>query len=222
MSTRPVRSHRGITLIETCMSTVVVGGLLGASISAVGNLSSAQLLTTDRARGYQLAEDLLSEAQMLPYMDPTLAVDQIGPSAAELTPGNRSLFNDSDDYANWADNGAQNKDGTVIPGFTGWKRVVTVKWVKPDAGFDESATATGYKKITVTVSKNGRRVASMSCIKTLAWNDAVWLNGAATASSVTTSRRNTIAAGQTTDTGTTLVGQVTGLVDNVLKSLLGR
>ncbi len=221
------RPHsRGITLVETCLSTVIVGGLLAASITAVGNLSTARQITADRARGFQLAEDLLSEAQMLPYMDPTLSEDQIGPSAAELVPGNRSLFNDCDDYSNWSEAPLQDKGGTVLAGFDGWKRTIRVQWVNPSAGFATSATSTGYKQITVAAIKNNKTIATLSCTKSAAWNSAVWLNGASSASGVTTSRETQIGAPADrvadTDTGTSLLGTVTGLVDGVVKGLFGR
>lgn len=216
-------STRGITLIETCLSTIVVGGLLGASISAVGNLATAQQFSSDRARGHQLAEDILSEAQMLPYVDPTFTDDQIGPSAAELATGNRSLFNDADDYANFAEGPPANKDGSTIPGFDGWKRIVTVDWVDPSANYAVSPSTTGFKRITVIVAKHGRKVAELSCIKSAAWNKAVWLNGAASNNSVTVSRENDIGSDVVPDTttGDTLIGSVTGLVGGVLDGLLG-
>jgi hypothetical protein len=221
--THPYRSARGITLIETCLSTIVVGGLLGASITAVGNLATARQITSDRARGCQLAEDLLAEAQMLPYMDPTLSQDQIGPSAAELATGNRSLFNDADDYDGWSDGPPTNKDGSLISGFDSWKRSVTVQWVDPAAAYAPRLTSTGYKKITVIASKNGKRVAALSCIKGAAWNSAVWLNGASTPGGVTTSRRTQIGSEpvSNTESGTTLLGSVTGAVSGLVKGLLG-
>lgn len=225
MSCRTIH-RRGITLIETALSTVIVGGLLGASITAVGNLATARQITSDRARGYQLAEDLLTEAQMLPYVDPALSSDQIGPSAAELVPGNRSLFNDCDDYENLSETPPQDKSGSVISGFTGWKRTVRVQWVSPAASFATSPTTTGYKRITVSAIKNGKSVATLTCIKAAAWNDAVWLNGSSSTSGVTTSRSTQVGAPgdrvADTSSGTALLGTVTGLVDGVVKGLFGK
>jgi Tfp pilus assembly protein PilV len=219
--------HRsGITLIETCLSTIIVGGLLGASITAVGNLATARQITSDRAKGYQLAEDLLTESQMLPYVDPALSADQIGPSATELVPGNRSLFNDCDDYDSWSESPPQEKSGTVISGFNGWKRTVRVQWVNPSASFSPSVTSTGYKQITVAAIKNGKTVATLSCIKGAAWNDAVWLNGASTSSAVTTSRSTQVGAApdrvSDASTGSSLLSTVTGIVNGAVNGLLGR
>ncbi|MBU6413482.1 MAG: hypothetical protein KGS45_08405 [Planctomycetes bacterium] len=217
---RRTPSRAGITLVETCLSTIIVGGLLGASVTAVGNLATARQITADRARGYQFAEALLTEAQMLPYNDPTLTNDQIGPSATELATGNRSLFNDCDDYANWSESTLQDKSGVVIANTTGWKRTVRVQWVNPGTGFNVSATSTGYKQINVGVSKNGKLIASMNCIKTAAWNDAVWLNGASNAANVTTSQTTQLGASgdrvADTDSDTTLVANVTRIVKGLL------
>lgn len=221
--TRRTPHRSGITLIETALSTVIVGGLLGASITAVGNLSTARQITSDRAKGYQLAEDLLTAAQMLPYVDPTLSADQIGPSAAELAPGNRSLFNDCDDFDGWSETPPQDQSGTAISGCTGWKRTVRVQWVDPSAAYATSATSTGYKRITVAAIKNNKTVATLSCIKSAAWNSAVWLNGASSSSGVTRTRTTQVGAAPDlvadTTSGRSLTDTVTGLVEGTLRGV---
>jgi len=109
----------------------------------------------------------MSEILSQQYIDPGPNAT-FGPEPGETTsPPSRVNFNDADDYNNWSESPPQNKDGTVIPNFTGWTRNVSVCWVSPGDLTTPVATAdTNVKRITVTVQHNHVPVASSVAIKT--------------------------------------------------------
>ena len=94
----------------------------------------------------------MAEIMQQAYLDPTSPT--FGPESGEST---RLQFNDVDDYNGWKESPPQNRDGSNIPGYTGWKRKVKVQWADPLTLSTSGSSDTGLKLITVTVTdSNGQ------------------------------------------------------------------
>jgi hypothetical protein len=149
----------GLTLVESVIATVVVGAMLVAALNTVGASRLSQFKTCQWTRGQNLATDLMVEIMRQAYEDPD-GTPSFGCEAGEAGTG-RSSFDDADDYHGWIGAPPASEDGTAIPGWSGWKRTVTVEWVDPmDPGL-VMGSESGVKRITVSVAYNDMPMASV-------------------------------------------------------------
>jgi type II secretory pathway pseudopilin PulG len=156
---RPPRT--AFTIVEAVISLVVASVMIVSAISAISVFGKANTLQKDQYRASLLARRLMAEIERSLYVDPANS-GTLGPEAGEST-GSRSAFNDVDDYTGWSESPPQNKDGTVIPGYTGWTRAVTVVWVDPNNPASVQNSDMGVKRITVTVTDpRGRKTTLVS------------------------------------------------------------
>ncbi len=161
------RRPRGLTLPEMVISTVLVGVTLVVALNLVGTSKHAQQSANRRHQGHRLAQSLICEILRQGYADPVDGPDSFGLSAAETATGDRSLFDDVDDYDMWQEDPPENKDGTLPTGLDGWTRTVRVNWVNPSNPNQNSATPTGVKRIDVGVEYNSAEMARLSAIKSI-------------------------------------------------------
>jgi Tfp pilus assembly protein PilV len=167
--TRPLRRHqskhghrrRGLSIVEAAISVVLVGVMLVAALNAAGASKLAQAKLSNRGRGMLLAQELMTEILAQAYEDSTLATGSFGRTGAKSAPGDRSLFDDVDDYYDWSASPPEEKDGTVKPDLTGWSRSVVVAWVNASNVKTVIGANQGVKRITVTVRKNDMAVAEL-------------------------------------------------------------
>ena len=163
---RPARG--GFSLLETVLSTFLVGMVLVVALHAVGSATSGQLGNAERARACHLASSLLAEILEAEYeeADPPRV---FGPEPGESGTGTRAALDDVDDYNGWSESPPKNKDGSVLPNLTGWTRTVTVAYVSPDNLATTGDVDLGVKRVTVTVTHDGRQVASLVTVVTRSW-----------------------------------------------------
>ena len=154
------------SIVETLISIVLVGGLLVAVLNTTGAALLGQQNMADRGVGFLLAQELMSEILGQAYEEPEEVI-AFGAEAGE-TGGSRADFDDVDDYHGWEASPPQQKDGTVIPDRTGWRRLVTVEHTDPALLTKLDVSDRGTKRITVTVEKNGVSVASLVAVRTRA------------------------------------------------------
>lgn len=164
MTDAPRTTRPAFTLIEASMSIVVVSIMLVSSLRVLGSARAGELTAQRRAVAIALAQGLMSEIVASGYEDPDDG-DKIGPSVADIS-ASRSLYDDAGDYDDWSASPPQEKDGTVLTDFTGYERSVTVHWVDPTDLSLTRVTATGIKRITVTVSHGGREHAKLIAYRT--------------------------------------------------------
>lgn len=140
------------------MSTVIVSVMLVAVLYAMTSARAARAVNVRHTRGALLAQDLLSEIMARSYADETDAFST-GPGPDE-TVGNRSGFDDVDDYWDWQASPPQDRNGDALPGLDHWQRKAEVRYVSPDA-LDTVVTPGGssVKRIRVIVLVDGRPVA---------------------------------------------------------------
>lgn len=161
------------SLVETAIATVLVGGLFVVAMNMVGASRMTQARYADREHALILAEDLLNEILVLPYEDPDGGGGGValGIEVGELL-SLRSSFDDADDYHGRSASPPTDRDGNTVPGAERFSRSATVQWVGLDDAKTVSPTATGVKKVTVTVSLAGRNLAELSGLRTASWPDA--------------------------------------------------
>ena len=177
-STRVLGSHHGrlrraVTLVEAVVSTAIVGVMLVAALNTVGASQVTQNKMGQRSRALLLAQDLMAEILQQAYEDPDLASGSFGLTVAEIADGDRSLWNDVDDYNGWSASPPQQKDGTELSDFDGWGRSVAVGWVDSTEVGTERVSDTGVKRIVVTVTFNGLPLAQLWALKTSTWESGL-------------------------------------------------
>jgi len=155
------RSHfqfrRGITIAEAAIATIIVAGMLVAAMNSVAASRTIRGRVADRVRAQQLGLDLMTEILQQNFADPA-------------TPGSsRAAWAYVDDYNGLVDSPPQTKGGTPIPDVSNWTRTVNVQWVDPTTFAPSSATNTGIRVITVTVTRGTLVLAGVSAYRTSAW-----------------------------------------------------
>ena len=143
------------------MSIVLVGVMLVAALNAAGASKLALTKLSDRGKGMLLAQELMTEILAMEYEDSGLGTGSFGRTGAKNAPGDRSLYNDVDDFADWTASPPEDKDGTAKAEYAVWSRSVLVDWATVADVRITSVSDTRIKRITVTVSKNGVTVATL-------------------------------------------------------------
>jgi hypothetical protein len=141
----------------------IVGVTLVAALNAVGAARLTQTKGLHRQQAHLTAEALLAEIAALPYEDAEdIAAGTPGPSPGETIGPNRVGFDDMNDYAGWAAAPPQRKDGTPLPGGTGWSEAVKLTYLDPADMSEVNGTNPGITVATVTLSYNGAAQAELT------------------------------------------------------------
>lgn len=162
---RRARRGAGFSLVEATVSIVIVGVMMVAALQAAAAARTHAQRGADRGRAALLALDLMAEILQQAYEDPALGRGTFGRSAEESAPGNRSLFDDVDDYHAWTESPPQDRQGNVIGDAADWGRSVTVWWVSPDDLNTRVLSDTRLKRIEVTVSRGGLVLARLTALR---------------------------------------------------------
>ena len=173
-----LRPARGFSLIEAVMSVVIVGGLLVAAMNTLGAGTTAEYTAAERSRALLLAEDLMTEILQQAYEDPAYPPGSFGRGADEAATGDRSLFDDVDDYHGWSASPPQYRDGTPISWAGGFTRSVQVHRVNSGNLNLVVGSDSGVKRIRVTVTRGGKELVVLTGYRTSAWQDPAEIQGA--------------------------------------------
>ena len=163
-SRRSIGRLGGFSVIEVAMSSLLVGVVLVASLQVTGQALVVQRDRANMSTGVFLAEGLLGEILLLPYMEPGLTSSAIQLETGELA-NNRSTFDDVDDYHNYSESPPKSPENIPLIGFDGWERLVQVRWVNPDNLNQARAAESGVKRVTVEVRRNGQLLATAMGIR---------------------------------------------------------
>jgi len=155
----------GLTLIETVLSLLILGGAFVAALNTIASARGAQALVTQRQLGLVLAEDLMAEilSQQV-YTEGLL----FGPDAGETLAG-RSSFDAIDDFNGWQSSPPTDPSGSVIAGAERYSRAVEVHYVQLNDPGVISLTDQGLLRITVTALYGSKTVATLVAYRTDAW-----------------------------------------------------
>ncbi|MHC5111951.1 MAG: hypothetical protein ACYTHJ_18980 [Planctomycetota bacterium] len=165
---RKQRRHRrkAISLVESSISVGIVGVMLVASLNTLGGSRMSQRANLDKRYGYYLAETLMEEILEQDYVDEVEGDGSFGRLETESATGDRSLFNDVDDYNTWSYTPPLLKDGTPLTEFVDWERSVEVVRVDNVDRSSVVSSESGLKRITVTVKRGVNTVATLTAYKT--------------------------------------------------------
>ncbi|MEM6257811.1 MAG: hypothetical protein AAGI37_05810 [Planctomycetota bacterium] len=155
----------GITLVETVLSLVILGGAFVAALNTIASARGAQALMTQRQLGLLLAEDLMAEVLSHDVYQEGL---RFGPEVSEAT-GSRSGFDAVDDFDGWDASPPVDADGTAIAGAEGYSRTIEISYVQLNNTSVAALADQGILKITVTVQFGQKTVASLTAFRTDAW-----------------------------------------------------
>ena len=146
-------TSRGVSLLETMISTLLVGVILVASMRTVGAVMQQRNSTTDDQQAVWLAQELLAEILEKEYADPHSTSPTFGPEET----GSRHNYNDVDDFHTWNKKPPEQR------------RRVVVEYVDPDNPAIPLDHDAGVKRITVNVYKNGRLLSRLQSLRSTAW-----------------------------------------------------
>ncbi|HUT92708.1 MAG TPA: prepilin-type N-terminal cleavage/methylation domain-containing protein [Thermoguttaceae bacterium] len=148
------RRRRGFSLAEVVISVLLVGLVLIGALELLGASLRTRIRLARRSQGSALARDLMSEILQARYEEPD-GSPTFGTEAGETVPGDRSVWDDVDDYDGWS-SAPESKDGSALPNCTSWTRQVNVRYVNPSNPSGPGTTAAmddeGLKRVVVTVT----------------------------------------------------------------------
>ncbi len=171
---RPARQPpRGLSLVEVVVSTAITAVLMVAALRTLSTVAMTRAKATDpntgtgatlygRALAIQMMEEILSKAYEEPNVPPG---GSMGPGSTETVPGNRSLFDDVDDYRNYSESPPRMADGSAIPQSTGWTWSVKVEYINPLDPTTILSWDAGVKRIVVTVKGNSPETITLSALR---------------------------------------------------------
>lgn len=162
----PATRKAGISLVECVVSMLIIGTMLVAAIHTVGASRMAQFSESQRQQGYILAEALLTEIVNQSYEDAHDNPNAPGPTSTESATGNRSLFNDVNDYYGWTASPPQRKDGTAVPDATGWRETITITYLDPGSYANTNGRDHGISRIVVRMTSPQGKPIELTTIRT--------------------------------------------------------
>lgn len=153
------RSHhscrRGVTLIEAIMSTVIVAGVLVATMRLVGAAARSGRLLSDSATAADLADGLLAEILTKPYTDP-VSPGGFGLEAGE-TASSKSNYDDVDDYNGWTQTYTYTGRSSTADSMIASVAVARASLTAPST---DAAAESGLKRIRIIVKRQNRVLAT--------------------------------------------------------------
>lgn len=159
-------ARAGFTMIEAAMASVLVAVMLSAAVAVSGAAGMAQYKVAERATAGALADAMLAEVSALAYADPEGGAGLGRDSGEDASP--RTGYDDVDDYNGLFESAPAERDGTAIPGLTGWQRLVTVSYAVVATPDVSSVTDTGLKRIVITIKHNFATVLTRQTLRSSA------------------------------------------------------
>lgn len=163
--------HHGFSLVEATLAIVVVGGLVVASLSALGGLGAARLVLSDRAYAQAIAAQWEATIKSAAYADPQTPAATWGLDAGESV-SDASTFDDVDDFGGFAEKNPPGPDRKPAAPGDGWKVEISVDAVRIDAGSITSATGeSGLKRVSISVTRSGKMLATRVFVRASSWDE---------------------------------------------------
>lgn len=160
----PLR-RRGLTYVETIVSTVILAVAVTASLRATGLFAFGERAADERVTANELANQLMAEINAWPFKEPG------GNAAIGVNSGEnaavRTTFDDIDDFHGWKTSPPQDRLGNVMNDYTGYSRSVLVVYDNGYTAAPGIGLSTGkVKRITVIVKKGDRQLATLDAYRT--------------------------------------------------------
>lgn len=141
--------------------------MIVAALSTLSSVMRTRHANEEKQLARSLGEMLMAEILSKYYSDPDETGTSIGTDSGETAPGDRSLFDDVDDYNDWSATPPQWPDGIDILSRNDWQRSVEVVYIRPvdfDAVLPDGLDF-GLKRITIRVARNGNELAELVAIR---------------------------------------------------------
>lgn len=159
-------SRRGLSMVETVVSLMVVGVLLAAALNTVGATMAVRQQAEDMELAAWLAQDLMAEILAAEYGD-----ENVSATGEEMDDGDREDFEEVNDFQGLVESPPVMRDGTAIPWAAGLTRSVMIVDAHPQASGIEGL-AKKMKCIRVTVSRGSRTLIAIEAASTQTQADA--------------------------------------------------
>ena len=175
---RTPRTHRGFSLIETALATVIVGVGVLAMVSAQQAFHKQNHWSTHASIAERLGNEIREMTLNLPARDPVTGDAEWGPEINELWLGDYDDIDDFDGddgsgllFSAAESNGPINGRREIIQNMVGWAQIVRVFNVDP---FDISGTpvadgSSTMMMVEVEVTYEGPSDTSPQTITTVSW-----------------------------------------------------
>ena len=159
-----MRDTRGFTLIEMNLAVIIVGVMAAVLVSlySVSSKAFVEIRVKNKANSLAIAamEDI--KCRKWDETEPAGTKSAIGRDPGE-TAGDKTTFDDIDDFNGYSESPPRYQDGTPMPGLDGFSMTVdTVCYV--DTALNFSATGTTLKEIVLTVKKGNVPKITLSTI----------------------------------------------------------
>ena len=159
-----MKRQQGFTLVELMVAILITGTSMVALINLLPVLSDTADSAHEIATAVGLARLLIEETDLLPFEDPA-ANCTFGVESDE-SDASRADFDDVDDYDGYSDQPPQDKQGNPDTEYAEYKRSVeVVNLDTSDLSTVRTDGSTDAKLVTVTVTRRGRTVTSLSVIR---------------------------------------------------------
>lgn len=159
---RQGRTRGGVSLAEVAVSTLLIGILMVAALRTVESSLMTWQAAAGSGDGNGLARQLLDEIMVHTYAEDVTQGANFGPESGEDT-GDRSLFDDLDDFDNWSALPPQDAAGNPMNEYLGWSRSVNVQKLNDNSHgtLSEVVPDQGLRQITVTVTSPSSQVTTL-------------------------------------------------------------
>lgn len=142
-------TQRGISLVESVISMLLVTMVIGSTLATVGPVVEGSTHAERAMHAARLGDELLSEILSTNYEDPDDETKAIGTDPGE-TYGDRAAYDDVDDYAGYLASPAVGRDGTKRAGSAGFTQYADVDWIDP-LTLKTSSVETGLKSVRIVI-----------------------------------------------------------------------
>ncbi|MDX2146466.1 MAG: hypothetical protein SFZ23_03000 [Planctomycetota bacterium] len=111
--------RRAFSLVETTLASLLVAGLLVATLDVVAVAAKRRQAAGDRLLALSIAESVASEISSVPFADPQSGSVALTPDAGEAN-GTRSAFDNVGDFASYTESPCRTASGAIIAGAESW------------------------------------------------------------------------------------------------------
>lgn len=175
---RRPRPAAGFTLIETALTTVIIGVGVLAIVAAQQALHQKNRWSTHASIAQRLGNEIREMTLNLPRHDPVTGEAVWGPEVA--TEPSFEYYDDIDDFdgpgggglifSAELDNGPINARREIIPNMEGWSQIIEVENVDPfDITEVVSDNASDMMRVTVTITYQGPMDEDPQVMTTVSW-----------------------------------------------------
>jgi MSHA pilin protein MshD len=160
-------SRPGVTLMETVLSAMLVGGVLATTLQLVAPTVRSTVHAGNVAIAAGIADAYMEEILAKPYADPESDNGLIGLDDGE-TAESRKTYDDVDDYHDLVENPSFSDSEHMVPNHTAFKIMVVIAFADPDEPSIDADPPedTGVKRVTVSVWYHGTLLAQRVGIRT--------------------------------------------------------